>query len=205
MNENINNPYLVTHPALPPMASDAAEAFLPVQAPTIDAGAPKNPEHLAAAHKQLLQRSLFSIMVPQSVTAVECAAAVSRFHKVSGEHDGALVPAWAQLFMQNMQEFQENMVEFQENTTAQLTRIQQHIAKSTNSSVIYPEDRLASVPNLNGDAPPVFFPETLEAFQELSEQECDTLLAFYGQKAQGTVKERRHALAAILGLRRRAY
>jgi hypothetical protein len=197
MNENINNPYLVTHPALPPMASDAAEAFLPVQAPTIDAGAPKDPEHLAAAHKQLLQRSLFSIMVPQSVTAVECAAAVSRFHKVSGEHDGALVPAWAQLFMQNMQEFQEN-------TTAQLTRIQQHIAKSTNSSVIYPEDRLACVPHLNGDAPPVFFPETLEAFRELSEQECDTLLAFYSQKVQGTVKERRHALAAILGLRRRA-
>jgi hypothetical protein len=180
------------------MASDAAEAFLPVQAPTIDAGAPKNPEHLAAAHKQLLQRSLFSIMVPQSVTAVECAAAVSRFHKVSGEHDGALVPAWAQLFMQNMQEFQEN-------TTAQLTRIQQHIAKSTNSSVIYPEDRLACVPNLNGDDPPVFFPETLEAFCELSGNTCDALLAFYGQQVQGTVKERRRALAAILGVRRRAY
>lgn len=200
----------------------------------IDAGAPKNAENLVAAQKQMIQRSLLSIMAPQSVTAAECADAATRFHKIAGEHDGAPMPAWAQQMVHQqqqsmqqidqrldqmdrriqqmddgMQQFQQNitdqLTQFHQNTTDQLVLIQQEIAKSRNSSVVRPGDALVSLPNQNGHNPPAFFPRNLKELRALSGTNCNTLLAFYELQAQGGVESRRLALAIFFGVRRHMY
>ncbi|EEC49594.1 predicted protein [Phaeodactylum tricornutum CCAP 1055/1] len=197
--------YQLNHPILAPLASDegkVVETALQWQAPAILAGAPKDPGHLVSAHQQMMHRLSTSSMVPAVVTASECVDAVTRFHKIAAEHDGAPMPAWAQ---QMMQQQQQNMQQFQQNLTAQMTQLQQTTAKSYNGLVCSLRDNVMRIPNQDGINPPPVFPGTLEDLINLSGRNCNTLLTFYGLEVGGTVNERRLELGLYLGLRETAF
>jgi hypothetical protein len=212
--------YQLNHPILAPLASDdgkVVETALQWQAPAILAGAPKDPGHVVSAHQQMMHRLSTSSMVPTVVTASECVDAVTRFHRIAAEHDGAPMPAWAQQMVQqqqqSMHQFQQNMVQqqqqsmhqFQQNLTAQMTQLQQTTAKFYNAMICSLRDNVMRISNQDGINPPPVFPGTLEDLINLSGRNCNTLLTFYGLEVGGTLNERRLELGLYLGLRETAF
>jgi hypothetical protein len=182
-----------------------------------------------------MHRLSTSSMVPTVVTASECVDAVTRFHRIAAEHDGAPMPAWAQQMVQqqqqsmhqfqqnmvqqqqqqqqSMHQFQQNMVQqqqqsmqqFQQNLTAQMTQLQQTTAKFYNAMICSLRDNVMRISNQDGINPPPVFPGTLEDLINLSGRNCNTLLTFYGLEVGGTLNERRLELGLYLGLRETAF
>eukprot|EP00961_Rhodomonas_salina_P297190 3937020-Rhodomonas_salina.5 len=205
---------------------DALQGFN-ISSQSIAAGTPFNEEDVEKSEKEEKLLRFLRELDPNLVSQSEVVGSVVRNHAVKStysthQYSGSGAPAWAQQMTQAISSLQDSAVALQgsvqtlQGSVQTLQNGQNELrnelralhAKISNARVTRGTERLVPVPSMQaapGTPIPNSFPQTWQAFMNLSQNSCAELEAYYGLQVAGGGEGqasvgRRNALAPCIGV-----
>mmetsp|Transcript_58932 Transcript_58932/g.138575 ORF Transcript_58932/g.138575 Transcript_58932/m.138575 type:complete len:226 (+) Transcript_58932:51-728(+) len=190
----------------------------------IAAGTPFNEEDVEKSEKEKHVLRFLRELDPNLVSQSEVIGSEVRNHAVKSAHSthqysGSGAPAWAQQMMQTMSSLQNSVVALQASVNELKTgqnelknelknELRALHAKISNARVTRGTERLVPVPSMQaapGTPIPNSFPQTWQAFMNLSQNSCAEIEAYSGLQVGGGGEGqasvgRRNALAQCIGV-----